>query len=118
MAPNTFHALGASTTGTVSVSTVGGKTTLTLKNFKTEVGSDLQVRLYKITAPSKADADRVLSGSEFLKIGKLKKFSGDFSFSLPAGAKIAGYKSVAIYCAQVKTAFGAADLKSFRMDAG
>ncbi|MGY2896608.1 DM13 domain-containing protein [Deinococcus sp. UYEF24] len=110
-ATSAFHSLSAPTSGTVSVSTVGGQSTLTLKGLKTEVGPDLQVRLYKLAAPAVKEAqDKALAAAPYVKVGLLKTFSGNFSFKLPAGTKLNEYKSVVIWCDQVKTAFGAADL--------
>jgi hypothetical protein len=110
-AKSAFHSLSAPTSGTVSVSTAGGQTTLTLKHLKTEVGPDLQVRLYKQAAPAvKGGQDKALAAAPYVKVGVLKTFSGDFSFRLPAGTRLNEYKSVVIWCDQVKTAFGAADL--------
>ena len=110
-APSAFHALGAPTTGTASIRESGGKATLHLGNFKTEVGPDLQVWLYAAAAPQKGAADATIAKGKYVNVGQLKKFSGDFSFALPAGTKINDFKSVVIWCASVMTAFGAADLK-------
>ncbi|PNY79739.1 DM13 domain-containing protein [Deinococcus koreensis] len=109
--PGAFHALGAPTSGSARIVQKAGKATLELKNFKTEVGPDLQVWLYQAAAPRKGANDVQIAKGKYLKVGELKKFKGEFSFALPAGTRLTDYKSVVIWCQQVMTAFGAADLK-------
>ena len=111
MHAGTFHALGAPTGGQASVSEAGGKVTVKLTGLKTEPGPGLQVWLYSAAAPVKGAKDADIAKAKYLKVGDLKKFSGNFSFTAPAGTKIADYRSVVLWCADVKTAFGAADLK-------
>ncbi|BDP43869.1 hypothetical protein DAETH_38380 (plasmid) [Deinococcus aetherius] len=106
-----FHALGAPTTGTATLSESGGKMTLTLSNLKTEPGPDLQVWLYTGAAPMKGAKDADIARVKHVGVGTLKKFSGNFTYTLPAGTKASDYKSVVLWCADVKTAFGAAPLQ-------
>ena len=105
-----FHALGAPTSGKASLSEAGGKLTLKLSSLKTEPGPGLQVWLYQAAAPLKGTKDADIAKGKYVKVGELKKFSGNFSFTAPAGTKLGDYKSVVLWCADVKTAFAAADL--------
>lgn len=105
-----FHALHAPTSGTAILHEAGGKATLELKGFKTEVGPDLQVWLYQDTAPMMGAKDATIAKGKYVKVGELKKFGGNFTFEVPAGTKVSDYKSVVIWCEQVQTAFGAAPL--------
>lgn len=106
-----LHALGAPTTGNVSVVEAGGKVTVKLSNLKTQPGPGLEVWLYQAAAPAKDAKDATIVAVKHIKVGELKKFSGNFSFTAPAGTKISDFKSVVLYCAVVKTAFAAGDVK-------
>jgi len=105
-----FHALGAPTSGKAILDSSGGKTVLKLEGLKTEPGPGLQVWLYVGKSPAKGTPDVAIVKGKYLKVGELKTFSGDFSFPVPAGTKIGDYKSVVLWCANVKTAFGSAPL--------
>jgi len=105
-----FHTLGAPTSGKASLSEVGGKATLKLEGLKTEPGPGLQVWLYVGKSPAKGTPDATIAGGRYLKLGELKTFSGNFSFAVPKGTKLADYQSVVLWCANVKTAFGSAPL--------
>ncbi|WP_425144999.1 DM13 domain-containing protein [Deinococcus sp.] len=111
MHAGSFHALGAPTTGQASVKSEAGKVTVTLSGLKTEPGPGLQVWLYAGAAPAKGSKDSEIAKGKYVKVGELKKFSGNVSFTAPAGTKASDYKSVVLWCADVKTAFAAADLK-------
>lgn len=104
-----FHTLNAPTTGTASLSKDG--TTLTLTGLKTEVGPGLQVWLYGPQAPAKGTKDTEIAAAKHLVVGDLKTFTGDFTFKVPAGTKAHDYKSVVLWCNNVKTSFAAAPLK-------
>jgi len=106
-----LHALGAPTTGNVSVTEVGGKVTVKLSNLKTQPGPGLEVWLYQAAAPAKSAKDAAIVAVKHIKVGELKKFAGNFSFTAPAGTKISDFKSVVLYCAVVKTAFAAGNVK-------
>ena len=106
-----LHALGAPTTGNVSVTEAGGKVTVKLSNLKTQPGPGLEVWLYQAAAPAKGAKDAAIVAVKHVKVGELKTFSGNFSFTAPAGTKISDFKSVVLYCAVVKTAFTAGDVK-------
>ncbi len=105
-----FHALHAPTSGRAILHEAGGRVTLELRGFKTEVGPDLQVWLYQGAAPMMGARDATIAKGKYVKVGILKKFSGNFTFKVPAGMKVSHYKSVVIWCEQVQTAFGAAPL--------
>lgn len=106
-----FHALHAPTTGMAILHESGGRATLVLKNLKTEVGPGLQVWLYQGAAPMKGARDADIAKGKYVKLGELKKFSGNFTFKVPAGMKLSNYKSVVLWCGDVKTAFAAAPLQ-------
>ncbi|MFB9991637.1 DM13 domain-containing protein [Deinococcus oregonensis] len=107
----TFHSLAAPTTGTAVLVKQGGNTTLQLKNLKTEPGPDLQVWLYRNAAPLKGAKDATIAKGKYIKVGTLKTFNGSFSYVIPKGTDVTQYKSVVIWCDQVKTAFAAAALQ-------
>lgn len=106
-----FHTLNAPTTGTATLSKEAGKSVLKLTNLKTEVGPGLQVWLYAADAPAKGAKDTDIAAAKHVVVGDLKTFTGDFSFALPAGTKASDYKSVVLWCENVKTSFAAAPLK-------
>ena len=106
-----LHSLEAPTSGNVSVEEKAGKVTVKLSNLKTEAGPGLEVWLYAAAAPAKGATDASIMAVKYLKVGDLKTFRGNFSFTAPAGTKIADFKSVVLWCATVKTAFAAGDLK-------
>jgi hypothetical protein len=111
MAHGAFHSLHAPTSGTARLVTANGRTVLRLQNLKTEVGPGLQVWLYEGAAPDKGAKDADIARGRYLKVGEFKdRFSGDFEFAVPAGADLARYKSVVLWCDLVDTAFGAASL--------
>ncbi|GGR24044.1 DM13 domain-containing protein [Deinococcus ruber] len=78
---------------------------------RSQPGPDLQVWLYQAAAPVKGTPDATIAKGKYVKVGELKKFSGNFSFTAPAGTMLNTYKSVVLWCADVKTAFAAADLQ-------
>lgn len=109
--PGAFHSLHAPTTGTVSVTTRGGKSVLTLHNLKTEPGPDVEVWLYRNAAPKKGTSDAVIARGEYVRVGMLKRFEGTFDFPLPANVKASDFASVVLWCDLVDTAFAAAPLR-------
>lgn len=111
MTPGAFYALEAPTTGTAVIVQKNGQATLELRGLKTEPGPDLQVWLYEKAAPKKGTPDSEIRKGKYIKLGDLKKFSGNFSYKIPAGTNLKAYKSVVIWCDQVATAFAAANLK-------
>ena len=106
-----LHSLGAPTTGTVTAEEKAGKLTVKLSNLKTEPGPGLQVWLYAAAAPKKGAKDADIVAVKHIKVGDLKTFKGNFSFTAPAGTKLSDYKAVLLYCNNVKTTFAAGDLK-------
>lgn len=111
VAKGNFYALEAPTQGTVTVyKHTDGTQVLVLSNFKTEVGPDLQLWLSAAT-PKKGDGAN-LQKTKYVAVGLFKKaFDGNFEVKLPKGTDLAQYKSVLVWCEQVKTPFGAALLK-------
>ena len=106
-----FHELNAPTTGTASLAKSGTTYTVKLTDLKTAVGPGLQVWLYEGAAPAKGTDDKTIAASKHLVVGDLKTFTSDFSFAVPAGTKAAKYRSVVLWCENVKTSFAAAPLQ-------
>ena len=106
-----FHELNAPTTGTASLAKSGNTYTVKLTDLKTAVGPGLQVWLYEGAAPAKGVDDKAVAVGKHIVVGDLKTFSGDFSFAVPAGTKVAKYRSVVLWCESVKTSFAAAPLQ-------
>ncbi|MBF6595155.1 MAG: DM13 domain-containing protein [Thermaceae bacterium] len=111
VAKGSFYTLEAPTKGTVTIyKHADGTQVLVLNNFKTEVGPDLQLWLSAAT-PKKGDGAN-LQKTKYVAVGLFKKaFDGNFEVKLPKGLDLSHYKSVLLWCEQVKTPFGAALLK-------
>lgn len=103
------------TSGTVSIVTKNGKSSLELDpSFKTsDKGPDLVVILHR--------SDNVLSSTkspsypikqeDYVILAPLRKFSGAQSYSIPDNINLANYKSAAIWCRKFNATFGAATFK-------
>ena len=111
-AQGTFRSLEAPTTGSVTWTKSGENYVLKISNLKTEPAPDLQVWLYQgdVTKASK----NVKAAGKYLTVGTLKKFGGDFTFTVAAkdlGKDMAKFNSVVLWCDSVATAFAVANLK-------
>lgn len=108
----TFRSLEAPTKGKVTWSKSGENYVLKISGLKTEPAPDLQVWLYQGDV-KKGDA-KVKTAGKYLTVGTLKKFGGDFSFTVAAkdlGKDMSKFNSVVLWCDQVAAAFAVATLK-------
>ncbi|GEM48942.1 DM13 domain-containing protein [Deinococcus cellulosilyticus] len=106
----TFKSLHAPTQGRVSFQkNPDGTSTLMIKGLKTEAAPDLKVWLYKKAVQDAADIKK--ASGQYVVVGGLKTFSGNFSFKLPKSVKPDDFQSVVLWCDLVSTAFGVANLR-------
>ena len=86
------------TTGNAAIGS--DKTTLSLKNFKTDDGPKLLVYL-----------STDIASSEFVSLGDLKGIEGDFTYNIPQNTDLEKYNIVNIWCVDFLVSFGYAELK-------
>ncbi|HVE46733.1 MAG TPA: DM13 domain-containing protein [Acidimicrobiales bacterium] len=95
------------TEGVVRVLAFGdGRRIVRLEGLDTDNGPDL----YLYLSPTTAGGDESAFDDGHLNLGRLKGNLGDQNYDLPAGADLARYRSVVIWCDRFNSAFGAADL--------
>ena len=112
VASGQFHSGAHETKGTATVFQLGdGKKTLRLTNFATSNGPDVHV--YLVASDAK-DNDTVTK-SEYVDLGSLKGNIGDQNYELPAGADLAKYRAVTIWCKRFSVNFGTAPLMNESM---
>lgn len=85
-----------------------GELVLSLTNFKSSNGPDLEVWL---SASANVDDAGDVTGAKWLALGDLKSASGDQSYIIPAGTDIDQFKSAVIWCETYSVLFSAASLK-------
>lgn len=108
LASGQFHSGAHETKGTATVFQLAdGKKTLRLTDFATSNGPDVHV--YLVAAGDAKDNDSVTQAG-FIDIGTLKGNIGDQNYELPAGADLAKYRSVTIWCKRFSVNFGTAPL--------
>lgn len=78
-----------------------GKTSLTLTNFKTDSGPDLNI--YLTTSLSAITSD-------FIDLGNIKGVKGNYTFDLPEQVDYTLYKFVLVWCVDFDVNFGYAEL--------
>lgn len=78
-----------------------------LTRFSTTRGPDLEVWLVAHPDP-KSQSD--VTKSKYVSLGRLKSFSGDQSYALPAGVDPAEFKSLVIWCEDFSVLFASAPL--------
>lgn len=100
-----FRSLGAPTSGRVSLTKSGKNYVLRISGLKTQPAPDLKVWLYK--GDLAGASQNVEVPGRYLPLGTVKRFYGDFTFSI-VDNDISNYSSVVLWCNQVKTAFGIA----------
>jgi len=100
-----FRSLGAPTGGRVSLIKSGKNYVLKISGLKTQPAPDLKVWLYK--GDLAGASQNVEVPGRYLVLGTVKRFDGDFTFSI-VDNDISKYSSVVLWCNQVKTAFGIA----------
>ena len=77
------------------------KTTLTLTNFKTDSGPDLNI--YLCTNLSHVTSD-------YIDLGDIKGVNGNYTYDLPHNTDYATYKYVIVWCVAFDVNFGWAEL--------
>jgi hypothetical protein len=113
---DTFVSGEHTTQGTVSISTKSGQSFLELdKSFKTSSsGPDLVVILHRsdnVIGSTKPPSYSLKKG-DYVILGRLQKFSGAQSYTIPKNINLADYKSVVIWCRKFNATFGAAKLSN------
>ena len=88
-----------STSGTASID--AEKTTLTLTNFKTDSGPDLNI--YLSTGLNNITSD-------FIDLGDIKGRDGTYTYNLPDNTDYTNYKYVIVWCVDFNVNFGYAEL--------
>ena len=86
--------------GTAQIVQKGERRVLRLQNFSSTEGPDLYV--YLVENPDTFDADAV---GEYLDLGLLKATTGDQEYEIPAGADLAKYGGVQVYCLSFRFIF-------------
>ncbi|WP_161882201.1 DM13 domain-containing protein [Deinococcus alpinitundrae] len=109
-----FKSVEAPTSGKVSWSKSGENYLLKITGLKTEAAPDLKVWLYQDQGGVKKGATNLKVAGKYFTVGSLKKFGGDFSFTVAAKdlpKDMGKFNSVVLWCDQVSAAFGIAALK-------
>lgn len=88
-----------STSGVASINQE--KTTLTLTNFKTDSGPDLNI--YLATSTSNVTAN-------YIDLGDIKGIDGTYTYDLPDNTDYTAYKYVVVWCVDFDVNFGYAEL--------
>ncbi len=108
-----FRGLAHETKGVATIHQLAeGKRILRLTNFETSNGPDVHVYL---VASEVAKDNATVKEAGFVDLGSLKGNKGDQNYDVPAGADLAKYKSVSIWCARFGVNFGAASLQAASM---
>lgn len=95
-----FVSAAHTTSGVASINQ--NKTTLTLTDFQTDPGPDLNIYLASSTSDVTAD---------YIDLGNIQGVNGDYSYSLPAGTDYEIYKYVVVWCVAFNVNFGYAFLE-------
>ncbi|WP_181392012.1 DM13 domain-containing protein [Deinococcus irradiatisoli] len=109
-----FKSVEAPTSGQVSWSRSDEKYILTATGLKTEPAPDLQVWLYQDRGGVRKGVTNLKVAGAYFTVGTLKKFGGNFSFTVAAKAlpkDLSKFNSVLLWCDQVSAAFAVAALK-------
>jgi hypothetical protein len=108
LARGAFHSVAHRTQGKATIhETADGKRLLRLTDFETSNGP--AVRVYLIAAADADDADTVKRSGP-IDLGELKGNKGDQNYDVPAGADLAQYRAVTIWCARFDVNFATAPL--------
>lgn len=95
-----FVSSAHTTSGTASIDE--DQTTLTLTNFKTDSGPDLNI--YLSSSISNITAD-------FIDLGDIKGVDGDYTYDLPDNVNFTTYQYVVVWCVAFNVNFGYAELE-------
>jgi hypothetical protein len=108
LASGMFHGVAHTTKGTAAVhETADGKRVLRLTDFETSNGP--AVHVYLIAAADAAD-DATVKKAESIDLGEIKGNRGDQNYDVPAGADLAKYRAVTIWCSRFNVNFATAPL--------
>jgi hypothetical protein len=108
LASGMFHKVAHETKGTAAVYELGdGKQVVRLTGFETSNGPDVHV--YLVAAADATDNSTVTQAG-FLDLGSLKGNIGDQNYDVPAGAELAKYHAVTIWCKRFGVNFATAPL--------
>ncbi len=101
-----FVTLGShATEGTVEIrKNKDGVSVRLNQDFSADKGPALQVLLHREDWPESFD------NKDFINLGSLKKQTGTQSYQIPEGINLENFKSVVIWCAKFRVAFGSAHL--------
>jgi hypothetical protein len=94
-----FVSSAHNTSGTASIDE--DQTTLTLTNFKTDAGPDLNMYLSSNLSNITAD---------YIDLGDIKGVEGNFTYDLPDNVDFTTYKYVVVWCVAFNVNFGYAEL--------
>ena len=95
-----FVSAAHTTSGVASINQ--NKTTLTLTDFQTDSGPDLNIYLASSTSDVTAD---------YIDLGNIQGVNGDYSYGLPADTDYEIYKYVVVWCVAFNVNFGYALLE-------
>lgn len=113
LASGQFHSGAHETRGTAAVFQLAdGKKTLRLTDFATSNGPDVHVYL---VAANDAKDNATVTKADVIDVGSLKGNVGDQNYDLPAGADLAKYRAVTIWCKRFSVNFGTAPLMNDSM---
>ncbi|MBW4507119.1 MAG: DM13 domain-containing protein [Scytonematopsis contorta HA4267-MV1] len=102
-----FQAGEHPTQGMVKIVTHNGRRYLEFdKSFKTDMGPDLQVILYKNEKPPVSG----LKKEDYVRIASLQRINGTQRYAIPGNIQLANFKSVAVWCRKFNATFGFATL--------
>ena len=87
-----------------------GSRILRFEGLDTSDGPDLRVWLSDAPVIEGAAGWHVFDDGAHLDLGALKANKGDQNYQIPAGANLADYGSVSIWCARFAVSFAAAEL--------
>lgn len=110
VASGSFYPLDQQGHGTVTVYRLpDGSDALRLDNFYVSPNTGLQIQLSTHPSPH-SDGD--ITGSPIAVVANLNQTAGSMNFSVPAGVDVTHYRSVVIWCLELRTAYSAANLTS------
>ncbi|MGH2625852.1 MAG: DM13 domain-containing protein [Anaerolineales bacterium] len=108
LATGPFYNVDRTATGTVTVYRHGdGRFSLRLEDFFVSPTADLELRLSPLEAP-RTSAEFMNAGSEFVAV--MDVTAGSLNYAVPAGIDPRKFRSVVIWCAPIRSAYGAASL--------
>ena len=95
-----FVSAAHTTSGIASIDS--SETVLTLTNFKTDSGPDLNI--YIVSSINNVTSD-------FIDLGDIKGVNGNYTYVLPGNKDYTAYKYVVVWCVDFNVNFGYAELE-------